>query len=431
MGLHERIGWLYAPNTLQLAADDYPDASGVETAFDKAMKWFHGKQVFEAGMLKETPVRRLIEETAAYLSKGIERGIEEDSPSEAMVSSLRESVGVFSGFKTFHEMKEAAGLLLDEDGNIKPFERFLNDVQKINDTYNRHYLRTEYNFTVQSASMAARWEDQQDDGDGRYLLQYRTAGDSKVRESHRKMDGITLPPSDPFWDKYYPPNGFNCRCTVAKVRAAKYPATDSREAMNVGNDATEGKYAEMFRFNPGKQRAAYPAYNSYTISKCKTCKKNGLELAKVPSNELCAACTIIRELAKMREKLNDLRKAIVKKADTLHMESTNLQTGVFFQTRKSLKRGLSHAYTKEEVYMHETISSHLDAFEYVRESTLGEVKDMTDPADAKNVQKKIDRGVTGYQIYEAEINGVRWIIKTEVYKGKSESVYLIMRKEQT
>lgn len=282
---------------MQLAADDYPDTSAIESAFEKAMKWLHGKRIFGAGMLKEKPVRRLMEETAAYLSKGIERGVVQESPSEAMASSLRESAGVFSGFKTFHEMKEAANLLLDENGDLKPFERFSNDVQKINDAYNRHYLKTEYNFAVQSAEMAARWEEQQDDGNGRYLLQYRTAGDKKVRPAHQELNGITLPPSDPFWDKYYPPNGFNCRCTVQKVRAAKYPVTDSGEAMKAGDKATEGKYAEMFRFNPGKQRAAYPAYNSYTIKKCATCKKNGLELAKIPRNELCAACPIIRECA--------------------------------------------------------------------------------------------------------------------------------------
>lgn len=268
----------------------------MESAFEKAMKWLHKKRIFGAGMLSEKPVRHLIEETASYLSKGIERGIMEEQPSEAMVSSLRESAGVFSGFKTFHEMKEAAGLLLDENGGLKPFEQFSNDVQKINDAYNKHYLKTEYNFAVQSAQMAAKWEEQQDDGEGRYLLQYRTAGDKKVRPSHREMEGITLPASDPFWDKYYPPNSWNCRCQAVKVRVSKYPATDSSEAMKAGDKATEGKYAEMFRFNPGKQRAAYPAYNSYTISKCKTCKKRQ-ELAKVPSNELCAACPVIHECA--------------------------------------------------------------------------------------------------------------------------------------
>lgn len=280
-----------------MAAEDYPDASGIEAAFEKAMKWLHGKRIFGAGMMNEKPVRRLIEETAAYLSEGIGRGIMEEPASEAMARSLRESAGVFSGFKTFHEMKEAAGLLLDESGNLKPFERFSNDVQKINDAYNKHYLKTEYAFAVRSAEAAARWEEQQDDGGGRYLLQYRTAGDKKVRKAHQALEGITLPPSDPFWDSYYPPNGFNCRCTVVKVRAAKYPATDSGEAMKTGDKATEGKYAEMFRFNPGKRRAAYPAYNSYTIKKCATCKKNGFPLAKVPSSELCAACPIIRECA--------------------------------------------------------------------------------------------------------------------------------------
>lgn len=330
-----------------MAAEDYPDASGIESAFEKAMKWLHGKRIFGAGMLGEKPVRRLIEETAVYLSKGIERGIVEEQPSEAMVSSLRESAGVFSGFKTFHEMKEAAGLLLDEKGGLKPFEQFSNDVQKINDVYNKHYLKTEYNFTVQSAQMAARWEDQQDDGGGRYLLQYRTAGDKKVRKTHQELEGITLPASDPFWDKYYPPNGFNCRCTVQKVRAAKYPATDGKEAMKAGDKATEGKYAEMFRFNPGKQRAAYPAYNSYTVKKCATCKKNGLKLAKIPSNELCAACPIIREcagdIAKSQaaiERKHYLREMqpLLKKKVTLEMDGVKRNIGF-------RKEGNKHLYS--------------------------------------------------------------------------------------
>ena len=54
---------------------------------------------------------------------------------------------------------------------------------------------------------------------------------------------------------------------------------------------------------------------------------------------------------------------------------------------------------------------------------------MENPKDIKNIQKKIDRGVTKYQIYEAKIDGITWIIKTEVYKDKSESVYNIMKKE--
>lgn len=321
--------------------------SGIESAFEKAMKWLYSERIFGAGMLQEKPVQRLIEEITAYLAKGIERGIEEEQPSEAMVTSLRESAGVFSGFKTFHEMKEAAGLLLDEKGNLKPFEQFSNDIQKINDSYNRHYLQTEYSFAVQSAQMAARWEEQQDDGGGRYLLQYRTAGDSKVRKEHKELEGITLQASDPFWNKYYPPNGFNCRCVVAKVRAAKYPATDSEEAMKAGDKATEGKYAEMFRFNPGKQRAAYPAYNSYTIRKCATCKKNGLELAKVPGNELCAACPIIHEcagdIAKSQAAIE--RKHYLREMQPLLKKKVTLEIGGVSRTVEFSKEGNKHLYS--------------------------------------------------------------------------------------
>lgn len=141
--------------------------------------------------------------------------------SHTMRQQLSRSNYVFSGLKTFHELNEAFPSLLDENGNRKTFERFLKDVQKIHETYNRNYLRAEYNFVHASAGMAARWEEFARDGDD-YLLQYRTAGDGKVRPEHAALNGVTLPPSDTFWDEYYPPNGWNCRCTAVQVRKGKY-----------------------------------------------------------------------------------------------------------------------------------------------------------------------------------------------------------------
>lgn len=296
MGLHERAAEIYS-RPLTLAADDIPSTIDVEKAFDDAMEWLHGNRLFSSAMLTEEPVRNLIDKTTEYLMLGIERGIEEQRPSELMVNRLREDTGVFSGFKTFHEMKEAAGMLLDEKGNIKPFEHFSNDVQKVNKTYNKTYLRSEYDFTISSSRMAARWEELENDDSDRYLLQYCTAEDDKVRAEHAKLNGVTLAASDSFWDSYYPPNGWGCRCDVTKVLASRHPATSRKMAMEAGAEATKGKYSEMFRFNPGKQKTVFPAHNSYTIAKCSICSKNGLELAKIPSNELCAACPVIRKCA--------------------------------------------------------------------------------------------------------------------------------------
>lgn len=215
--------------------------------------------------------------------------------SPAMRTQLERSVWVFSGFKTFHEMNEAVPSLISEDGNRKTFDRFLSDVQKVDELYNVNYLRAEYNFATQSAQMAAKWEQIERDGDD-YDLQYRTAGDDHVRSEHAALDGVTLPPSDPFWDENYPPNGWNCRCTVVQVRKGKYTRSDSGEAITKGYEATSGKHRDMMRFNPGKQKKVFPDYNAYTINKCAACtKKDSLELeVKVPENELCQVCKVVR-----------------------------------------------------------------------------------------------------------------------------------------
>ena len=77
--------------------------------------------------------------------------------SDLMRRRLTGSNYIFSGMKAFHELNEAFPSLLDENGNRKSFERFLNDVQTIDKTYNSNYLRAEYNFVAGSAEMAARW----------------------------------------------------------------------------------------------------------------------------------------------------------------------------------------------------------------------------------------------------------------------------------
>ena len=250
---------------------------------------------FSINIMADKDVQKMIETHSSVLN-GSFRQVE---MSEAMRKRLERSNYVFSGLKTFHELNEAFPSLLDENGNRKTFERFLNDVRKIDETYNSNYLRAEFNFVQASAEMAAKWERFMQDGD-RYYLQYRTAGDAKVRPTHAEMAGITLPASDPFWEDFYPPNGWGCRCSVVQVRKSKYPATDHEEAMARGESALELDKKGMFRFNAGMEQKTMPDYNPYTIKRCKDCDMNNgkMELVFVPENELCAACKLVRELAK-------------------------------------------------------------------------------------------------------------------------------------
>ena len=115
-------------------------------------------------------------------------------------------------------------------------------------------------------------------------------------------------------ESYIIQNGIvhNCRCTVERVRQGKYPESDEFRAMLAGSQATAGKHQEMMRFNPGKQMACFPFYNPYTISRCKDCpdKPGMLKLAKIPDNELCAACRVIKEMMKAKETLQKQRKTV-------------------------------------------------------------------------------------------------------------------------
>jgi SPP1 gp7 family putative phage head morphogenesis protein len=71
-----------------------------------------------------------------------------------------------------------------------------------------------FNTNMRSAHMAGRWQQLVANKARRPYLQYRTAGDSRVRPQHRMWDGLIYPFDDAFWQTHYPPNGWGCRCTI-------------------------------------------------------------------------------------------------------------------------------------------------------------------------------------------------------------------------
>lgn len=244
-----------------LAGKSYPKKFLESADLDRYLSDERGKSIFEMGsgaapntsMLEKqfgSMMEALYHESGASLriellnhpevakfteshARVLDNSFQQVQMSDAMRKRLQESDYVFSGIKTFHELNEAFPSLLDEKGERKPFERFLNDVQSIDRTYNRNYLRTEYNFVSASSEMAGRWEDFERDGD-EYWLQYRTTGDDRVRPEHAALNGVTLPPSDPFWNVYYPPNGWNCRCTVVQVSRQGRTQTPHEEPWREG-----------------------------------------------------------------------------------------------------------------------------------------------------------------------------------------------------
>lgn len=251
------MGDLYDSAALTLKKDEMPQFR--HAAFDKAARAVYESGEFSPAMLRDERVRGLIDETNRVLSSALT--VSHKTPPE-LTAALRHNVFIFSGLKTYHSLSEVGLSLTDEEGNTKSFADFHRDVKAIDARYNSNYLYAEYNHAVHSAQMAVKWHDWEKDGD-EYDLQYRTAGDERVREAHRQLDGVTLPPGDKFWDRYLPPNGWNCRCNVVQVLRGEYPRSDSDAVTAIGDEYTRDLKAQMFRFNAGKTLTIYPKKHPY------------------------------------------------------------------------------------------------------------------------------------------------------------------------
>ena len=75
-------------------------------------------------------------------------------------------------------------------------------------------LNTIYRVNMQAAYSAARYQRLRDNVDNRPYWQYSAVGDARTRPAHLALSGKIYRYDDPFWTTFYPPNGFNCRCTV-------------------------------------------------------------------------------------------------------------------------------------------------------------------------------------------------------------------------
>lgn len=67
---------------------------------------------------------------------------------------------------------------------------------------------------LRTATAAGRWEQIARLKDRRPYLRYVAVMDERTRPLHAAWHNTVLAVDDPWWDTHFPPNGWNCRCTV-------------------------------------------------------------------------------------------------------------------------------------------------------------------------------------------------------------------------
>lgn len=130
-------------------------------------------------------------------------------------------VATVAGATTADLSRDIQGALVDALAKGQTITAFRKDFDRIVQEHGWTYRgkrgwRTSVIFdtNMRSAHMAGRWQQLVANQDRRPFLQYRTAGDARVRPQHRQWNGLIFRIGDPFWATHYPPNGWGCRCTV-------------------------------------------------------------------------------------------------------------------------------------------------------------------------------------------------------------------------
>ena len=159
-------------------------------AFDEAANAVYNQGGFNASDMTTDAARKLLTATANTIKQGVDSHLPVDVP-PTLRYALENNAFIFSGLKTFHALREVGLSMVKDDGSIKSFEEFKDDVKQINSKYNTNYLYAEYKHAVGTSQMAAKWVNIEADGD-RYDLQYRTAGDDKVRPDHAALNALTV-----------------------------------------------------------------------------------------------------------------------------------------------------------------------------------------------------------------------------------------------
>ncbi len=197
-----------------LSDDDGFDGLKIDT---EQLLWDVYHDNLEDGVHKIT-ARAVAQKLWEAIEKGYGKSpvdIEWDSPDWKMLANLNWDTYKFSTAKNFQTCRALTWLAGDPE--VKGYGSYRARASEILERFNENWLRTEYNHAIAQAQAASRWVDIQARKEALPLLEYQTIGDGRVRDAHAQLDGVIKPVDDVFWQTYYPPNGWNCRCEAVSL----------------------------------------------------------------------------------------------------------------------------------------------------------------------------------------------------------------------
>lgn len=181
--------------------------------------------------LSSSDFRKLSDEakSRAFAVSGMAKGDE----LETMFNALQKAV---EGKTTFSDFKKDCAAIMERRG------------------WSTWRMENIFRTNVQNAYMAGRWKQVSRTSKMRPYGKYSAVRDSRTRPTHAALDGKVYPLDHPFWNTWWPPNGFKCRCDVITLSARQV----EKQGLTVESDDPTGGLIEPVDPRTGQKMPARP-----------------------------------------------------------------------------------------------------------------------------------------------------------------------------
>lgn len=205
----------------------------------------------------------LFNEICDRINEAARKGLDESGtvdPDDDFRTAILRNNEVFAAFKVHRMQNDMARLLLDSNGNLKPFEQWRKEVMPIASHQVGQWLRTEYNTAVLRAHQAADWQQFEREKDVLPNLRWMPSTSVNPGKDHMIFWGTVRHIDDPFWNEHRPGDRWNCKCDLSSTDdpVTEIPDFTRKDNPHPGLDNNPGKDGKLFSDTHPYIANAYP-----------------------------------------------------------------------------------------------------------------------------------------------------------------------------
>ena len=272
----------------------------------------------------------LFNEICDRINEAARKGFDESGavdPDDDFRTAILRNNEVFVAFKVHRMQNDMARLLLDSNGNLKPFEQWRKEVMPIASHQVGQWLRTEYNTAVLRAHQAADWRQFEREKDVLPNLRWMPSTSVNPGKDHMVFWGTVRPIDDPFWNEHRPGDRWNCKCDLSSTDdpVTEIPDFTRKDNPHPGLDN-----------NPGKDGIIFSDSHPYFPKDCKYCSfyqpklSDSLLRVFTGRRKNCYACKFINQGIEQSLKKDRRRRNW---AEYNRLKRDDQSNGVFFDKK--------------------------------------------------------------------------------------------------